>query len=196
LVFEQASFAYSSELEPTLKHLNVKLETGTFTTIVGQVGGEKTSFLKAILGEMMIKSGKLHIQGSDIIFCQQVPWSPHITFREIVVGQAPYDEVWYTTVIQACVLEEDIELLPDRDRNIIGSRGITLSGGQKQRLALAKAVYARKKIILLDDVLSALDIKTANLVLNRLLGEEGVLRKLQITVVLVSHAGNFLCLPT
>jgi ATP-binding cassette, subfamily C (CFTR/MRP), member 1 len=195
LVLEKACFTYSSDSEPILQNLELRFETGSFTTIIGQVGSGKTSFLKAILGEMIIKSGKLHIQHSDVSYCQQTPWLPNITFREIVIGQAPFDEIWYTTVIHGCVLKEDINLLPDQDRSIIGSRGITLSGGQKQRLALARAVYARKKIVLLDDVLGALDFKTANLVFDRLLSKEGILRKLQSTIILVSHAGTMLCFP-
>jgi ABC-type bacteriocin/lantibiotic exporter with double-glycine peptidase domain len=69
LVLEQACFAYASDSKPTLQNLELRFETGSFTTIIGRVGSGEASFLKAILGEMVIKSGKLHIQHSDISYC-------------------------------------------------------------------------------------------------------------------------------
>lgn len=70
----------------------------------------------------------------------------------------------------------------------VGSAGISLSGGQKQRLALARAVYARKEIIILDDVFSGLDAETEDHVFTRLFGAEGLLRQMGTTVLLVTHA--------
>jgi ATP-binding cassette subfamily C (CFTR/MRP) protein 1 len=70
----------------------------------------------------------------------------------------------------------------------VGSAGISLSGGQKQRLALARAVYARKEIIILDDVFSGLDAETEDHVFTRLFGTEGLLRQMGTTVLLVTHA--------
>ncbi|KAJ7669754.1 hypothetical protein B0H17DRAFT_1141992 [Mycena rosella] len=64
------------------------------------------------------------------------------------------------SAIHACGLRQDIEALPQRDLVKLGDRGATLSGGQRQRLAIARAVYARADLILLDDVFSALDGET------------------------------------
>lgn len=70
----------------------------------------------------------------------------------------------------------------------VGSSGISLSGGQKQRLALARAVYARKDVIMLDDVFSGLDADTEERIFTRLLSRQGLFRKLGTTVLLVTHA--------
>jgi ATP-binding cassette subfamily C (CFTR/MRP) protein 1 len=70
----------------------------------------------------------------------------------------------------------------------VGSAGISLSGGQKQRLALARAVYAKKELVILDDVFSGLDAETEELVFNRLLRKQGLLQQMQVTVLLVTHA--------
>lgn len=102
-VIEESSFTYFNSSEPVLKQLNIEIEDGTFTTIIGQIGSGMTNFLKAILGEMIITSGKIRIRDSIISYCQQAPWLPNMTFREIVVGKAPYDELWYTTGIHACL---------------------------------------------------------------------------------------------
>lgn len=70
----------------------------------------------------------------------------------------------------------------------VGSSGISLSGGQKQRLALARAVYARKDVILLDDIFSGLDADTEERIFMRLFSRQGLFRKLGTTVLLVTHA--------
>lgn len=70
----------------------------------------------------------------------------------------------------------------------MGSAGISLSGGQKQRLALARAVYARKELIIIDDVFSGLDASTEDHICTCLFGKTGLFRKLGITVLIATHA--------
>tara|TARA_B110000285_G_C15059384_1_gene581469 strand:+ start:892 stop:1098 length:207 start_codon:yes stop_codon:yes gene_type:complete len=60
-------------------------------------------------------------------------------------------------VVNICELSRDLEILPSGDQTEIGEKGINLSGGQKARVSLARAVYAEKDIILMDDPISALD---------------------------------------
>jgi ATP-binding cassette, subfamily C (CFTR/MRP), member 1 len=71
---------------------------------------------------------------------------------------------------------------------LVGSAGISLSGGQKQRIALARAVYARKELVILDDVFSGLDADTEERVFQHLFSAEGLFRKMGTTVLLVTHA--------
>ncbi|KAJ7904291.1 P-loop containing nucleoside triphosphate hydrolase protein [Mycena olivaceomarginata] len=96
----------------------------------------------------------------------------------------PFDEDRYQNVLDACALLPDLAILPDGDRTEIGVRGVTLSGGQKARVALARAVYAWTKYVLLDDPLSAVDSHTARFLFDRLFC--GPLLKNR-TVVLVTH---------
>jgi ATP-binding cassette subfamily C (CFTR/MRP) protein 1 len=70
----------------------------------------------------------------------------------------------------------------------VGSGGISLSGGQKQRLALARSVYAKKELVILDDVFSGLDAETEEQMFIRLLGKQGLFRQMGLTVLLVTHA--------
>ena len=124
-------------------------------------------------------------------YCSQSPWLLNTSIQQSITGlteQSAVDEQWYRSVITACALDEDISYFPNGDQSVIGSRGFTLSGGQKQRLALARTVYSRPDIALLDDVLSALDAKTEKIVVDRLFGSRGLFRKCATTVVLVTHS--------
>jgi ATP-binding cassette, subfamily C (CFTR/MRP), member 1 len=93
--------------------------------------------------------------------------------------------------IYSCDLEQDIATLPNKHDTVVGSKGVTLSTGQKARVALARAVYARKDFVILDDVFSGLDVNTQKNVFDRLLGPHGLLRKRKSTVVIATHAGKF-----
>ena len=81
----------------------------------------------------------------------------------------------YDTVIAACALAHDIAQLPAGDATEIGERGVNLSGGQKARLALARAAYARRDVVLLDDPLSAVDPRVAHTLFTQCIGRSGVM---------------------
>lgn len=85
-------------------------------------------------------------------------------------------------------MDVDISRFPDHDQSLVGSRGLVLSGGQRQRLALARGVYARKAIVLLDDIFSALDAKTERLIIERLFTNQGLFWQQKTTVIVVTHA--------
>lgn len=91
-------------------------------------------------------------------------------------------------MVQICELTRDLEILPSGDQTEIGEKGINLSGGQKARVGLARAVYANKDLILMDDPISALDANVKKKIFeNVFLGE---LKKK--TRILVTHAVDFL----
>ena len=95
--------------------------------------------------------------------------------RENVILGHRWDPAFYDRTIKACALEEDFSILPDGDKTEVGERGISLSGGQKARLTLARAVYARADIYLLDDVLSAVDQHVGRHIIDNVLGSKGLL---------------------
>ncbi|KAH0137479.1 putative ABC transporter, partial [Aureobasidium melanogenum] len=184
----------SSSIEgPTiLKSVSLEVNSGFLILITGPTGSGKTTLLKTILGETHVLNGSMSVSSKNIAYCSQKPWITNTTIKGFIVGSdhfsAETDESWYGTVIYACDLVRDIASMPDGDDTQLGSKGVSLSGGQKARLALAWAVYARRNIMLLDDVLSALDINTEKAIIHRLLGSKGLLRKFDTTVLLVSHS--------
>ncbi|KAM3536888.1 hypothetical protein ARSEF1564_010190 [Beauveria bassiana] len=93
-----------------------------------------------------------------------------------VIGAFPFIESLYDDVIEACDLTKDLDDLTDGDQTMTGSNGCNLSGGQKQRIGLARALFSRYSIIILDDLLCSLDETTATKIIQRLLGPKGPLR--------------------
>ena len=191
IVLSGASVRPSAEAALAVENLSLEIARGSFAMIAGPVGSGKTTLLKAILGELPCIDGSIAVCRRRIAYCSQSVWLPNGTIREIVTGHSSTldtDEEWYHSTIRACALEEDIAQLPDGHETLIGSKGLRLSGGQKQRLALARAVYIRQEIVLLDDILSALDARTEEAVVEGLFSRIGLFRRLQTTVVLAGHA--------
>ncbi|OWB67367.1 hypothetical protein B5S30_g2725 [[Candida] boidinii] len=166
---EKNSAADEEELGKTqfagLNNINLSIKKGEFVVITGLIGSGKSSLLNAISGFMRRSEGHVNVSGS-LIFCGQ-PWVQNTTIRENIVFGLPYDAEKYNKVLNACALESDLEILPAGDFTQVGERGITLSGGQKARINLARAVYAAKDIILMDDVLSAVDAKVGRNIMNK-----------------------------
>ncbi|KAK3192622.1 hypothetical protein K4F52_001421 [Lecanicillium sp. MT-2017a] len=87
---------------------------------------------------------------------------------------------------------EDFQRLPNGDSYVVGINGGRLSGGQRHRIALARALYLRASVLVLDDIFRGLDKATADDVHNRLFGSKGVLRKSATTVVFATHSAAFM----
>ena len=185
---QDVSFGYNSEKEPLIKSLDIKVPRGKLTMIVGPVGCGKTVLLKGLLGEIPALSGSIEIFADDISYCDQSPFHMNGTVRNSILTFQEYDARWYSTVVESCALDEDLKQLPLGDETRIGSKGIALSGGQSQRLALARAMYARRDLNILDDCFSGLDLETENRVFHSLLGLDGLFRRQCATVILASSA--------
>ena len=147
-----------------LNNINLSIKKNEFVVITGMIGSGKTSLLNALSGFMKKTSGEVLVS-SSLLLCGY-PWIQNTTVRENIVFGSEWDEEKYNRVIFACSLESDIEILPGGDLTEIGERGITLSGGQKARINLARAVYGGREIILMDDVLSAVDARVGKHIMN------------------------------
>lgn len=129
---------YKSDSPKVLKDVDLEIEVGSLVMIIGPVGCGKTTLLQAIVGALAPAEGSLRLKDLEIAYCQQTPWLANTTIRKNILGQTPYDEIWYSSVRDLCALEEDIATFADGDEQLIGTGGITLSGGQKQRLVRPK----------------------------------------------------------
>ncbi|KAJ5266795.1 P-loop containing nucleoside triphosphate hydrolase protein [Penicillium angulare] len=193
--FQDVSVRFDTEDRPVLKKINFEIEAGWVVMIKGITGSGKTTLARTIIGDLQPESGSISIFSRKMAFCSQSPWLPNGTIRDLIAGPPGSkitDEKWYQKVLFACDLDDDLAQLPNGDKTFVG--GTSLSGGQKQRVTVARAIYSQLDILVLDDVFSALDARTAHLVAQRLIGPSGLLRELKKTVVLITHSTQFLSL--
>ncbi|KAJ2561810.1 hypothetical protein IW140_006529 [Coemansia sp. RSA 1813] len=173
----------------SLKDIDVQFPLGGFSIVAGPTGSGKSSLLSALIGEMTLTRGSIMVptldskiasageskykdivdianEGlalHDIAYVAQEPWLRNATIRENILFGETYEKERYEEVLRVCALKPDLRILPAGDETEIGERGVTLSGGQKQRLTVARAVYSRHRILLIDDCLSAVDAHTVML---------------------------------
>lgn len=175
VVMREASFTWNRYRQSrVLENINFSARKGELSCIVGRVGAGKSSLLQAILGDLWKLQGEVVVRGR-IAYVAQQPWVMNASVRENIVFGHRWDPHFYEQTIDACALRHDFKNLPDGDQTEVGERGISLSGGQKARLTLARAVYARADIYLLDDVLSAVDQHVGRHLINKVLGPNGIL---------------------
>ncbi|RHZ61323.1 putative ABC bile acid transporter [Aspergillus thermomutatus] len=184
-----------------LINMNVSFDIGKLNIIAGPTGSGKTSLLMALLGEMKLLEGRVHLPGGtanraelpvdpqtglieSVAYCAQEAWLVNATVKENIVFASPFDERRYKAVIKACALERDLSILDAGDQTMVGEKGISLSGGQKQRISLARAVYSRARHLLLDDCLSAVDSHTAKHIFREALRGPLMMDR---TCILVTH---------
>lgn len=199
LKISNATFVWSSlnydkktptgeETSYALKNINFTARKGQMTCVVGRVGAGKTTLIKALVGEIpLLEDGKGSIQiNGSVAYCAQSAWIMNCTVKENILFGKKYDKEFYQKTIEACELISDFDSLPDGDGTLVGEKGISLSGGQKARLSLARAVYSRADIYLLDDILSAVDSHVGKKICNAVLSSKGLLATK--TIVLATNS--------
>ena len=217
VAFDDATVAWpSDEEEKNEDHFRLRNVTLSFpkyelSVVSGKTGSGKSLLLSSILDESDVLSGTVHVPKAPppkdrfdgnatqanwcideaIAFVAQIPWIENATIRDNILWGLPFDEKRYKSVLYACALEKDLEILPDGELTDIGANGINLSGGQKWRVSFARALYSRAGILVLDDIFSAVDAHVGrHLYEEALTGELGKGR----TRILVTHHVS-LCLP-
>ncbi|KAG8689189.1 hypothetical protein FRC11_003875, partial [Ceratobasidium sp. 423] len=185
LSFEDDESDNESEIRFELLDVDLAIPEGKLTLITGPTASGKSALLMALLGEMTQISGEMYLpKTGGISFAAQSSWLEHKSIKDNILFGTPYDEERYNLVLECCALKPDLEIFEDGDLTEIGARGVSLSGGQKARVALARAVYAPTKRILLDDPLAAVDSHTTRFLIDNLF--KGPLLE-DRTVVLVTH---------
>ncbi|KAJ3529707.1 hypothetical protein NM208_g9637 [Fusarium decemcellulare] len=183
VAFEDASIAWPvDEKTPdedrfVLRNLNFSFPPGELSIVSGKTGTGKSLLLSALLGETDLLEGSVRVPRTmlpverhddeahlgnwlipgSVAYVGQTPWLESASFRDNILFGLPFIEERYNKVIEVCALKKDLEILTDGDKTELGANGINLSGGQKWRVTLARAIYSRAEILIMDDVFSAVD---------------------------------------
>ena len=189
----QGCFSWG-EHKDILTDVNITIPRGRLTCIVGPVASGKSTLCQALLAETRASKGQIELFASskEIAFCHQTAHLINGTIRENIIGFSKLDEAWYETVLRVCALWEDVYAMPKQHDTAVGSGGVNLSGGQRQKVAIARAIYARKEILVLDDVFSGFDAGSEQHVFHNVVGPDGLARKQGMTVIFATHAIKFL----
>ncbi|THC88453.1 hypothetical protein EYZ11_012101 [Aspergillus tanneri] len=188
VVMNHASAKYDEDGHDVIQKASFKVKPGMVVRVVGPIASGKSTLLKMILGEVRYCAGEVAVGDKIIGYCDQNPWLDRVSIRENITGPAPFDPERYANTIRICALEADLESIPGGDACLCVGNGTTVSGGQKTRIGLARAIYARPRILVLDDCLSGLDANTEHLVLENLVGARGFVQEHSITTFLVSSS--------
>lgn len=170
-----------------LRDIDVAFPKGGLSLITGNTGSGKSLLVASIFEEAKLESGflkkpvplawvekGLSSSGETILpgtmaLVSQPPWIENRSIRDNILFGYPFNGHRYRTVLNACALNQDLNAMPDGDLTKAGVNGATLSGGQKWRIALARALYSPAEILILEDVLSAIDAPVAKWICDKAL---------------------------
>ena len=196
VVVDHLDFKYEQSESLVLSNINLKILSGEAVGFVGQSGSGKSTLIDIMLGLLKPQSGSISINGQLIEDVKQswqksIGYIPQTIFlmddslcRNIAIGiaDAEIDEFAITEALKSAQLEDFVASLPDGLDTVVGERGVRLSGGQRQRIGIARALYHRPSVLVLDEATSSLDTET----------EHGVMQAVQAlqgdkTVIIVAH---------
>jgi ABC-type bacteriocin/lantibiotic exporter with double-glycine peptidase domain len=194
------SFKYESSEKLILKNVNLQVKPGDMVGIIGSSGAGKSTLLNIILGLLTPSHGKVIVDNTEIStnlrsWHQLIGYAPQDSFlikgsiAENIILSRGFDISYFklNNLAGLTQLEEFISSLPNGFEESINSLGTNLSGGQKQRLSLARALYKNPRILILDEITSALDSKTEDKLISQIANI-----KQSFTIIVISHRPQIL----
>lgn len=199
ITFKDFSFKYESETENVLKNVSLTIEPGELIGVVGKIGSGKTSLATALLRLYNFKEGTLFIDGVDLMKAdieslrENISYAPQDNFlfsdtiaNNISFSSSAGNQKDIENAADFADISSNIDGFPNKYETVSGEKGVTLSGGQKQRISLARAYYKNSPIMIMDDTVSAVDVKTEETILKNI-NEQ---RKGKTTIVIASRVST------
>lgn len=207
ILLEQACLAWHSSANSEdasnfqLRDVTLDFPRGKLSLVTGNVGSGKSLLLAALLDEATLVSGRfekppIHASKDENLglvigstaYVSQPPWIDSGPIKENIIFGYPFDQERYNLVLTCCALRDDLKSMRDGDSTAAGEGGSSLSGGQKWRVALARALYSPAEILVLEDVLGAVDTPVASWICERALTGELAHGR---TIILATHRPEF-----
>jgi ATP-binding cassette subfamily B protein len=208
--FRNLSYTFHNGEQPELKNITFNIQPGQVVGITGKVGSGKTTLINLINGYLRPEPGQLffgekdasELSGDDIrsvvkTVTQEVFLFSDSIENNIIFGSQRAEK---TNVLEEVIFKsafsDELTRLPNQEKTLVGEKGIMLSGGQKQRISLARALYTPNKLLILDDVFSAVDTDTERFLIKQIFEQHpaesllvvsnrtSVLEKTDFTIVL------------
>ena len=196
LRLEDVGFRYPKRAESALRDVSLTVRPGESVGIVGPTGAGKSSLLDVILGMLEPETGRITLDGAPLADRREA-W-------QLSIGYVPQDVYlvddsvranialgWYgddiddervVEAVHLAGLDEVVAALPDGLETLLGERGVRISGGQRQRVGLARALYTRPSVLVLDEATSNLDQATEHRIVDTLASLRG-----GVTMIVVTH---------
>ena len=198
LAFKDVAFTYEGEESPALKSIDFEIRRGSKVAFVGRTGSGKTTLIDVLTGLLSPTKGEVLVDGVRLHESNASQWQRQIGYvtqelflfddtvtRNIAFG-VPDDEIDFDRVLEAAKVAQAhgfvTELLPKGYDTMVGERGIRLSGGQRARLGLARALYRKPAILILDEATSTLDGITERAIIEKLVDGMD-----DLTLILIAH---------
>ncbi len=176
--FRGFTFTYPGTENPALSDVTLTIKPGEHVGIVGKVGSGKTTLVNSLFRLYNVNPGQLFVDGADIMECD-------IPALRDVIAYAPQDNFLFSDEVEHNIgfssanppheevveaahfadVDSNIDGFPKGYQTVSGERGVTLSGGQKQRISIARAYLKKAPILVMDDCVSAVDLKTEETIL-------------------------------
>jgi ATP-binding cassette, subfamily B, multidrug efflux pump len=195
IVLEDVTFTYRHTGIKALDAFSLHIKAGEKVILLGETGSGKSTIAQLLLRMYDPQQGRVQVDGTDIdayslqYLRSQISYTPQEAFlfsdtvyNNIKFGREDATEAEVHEAARLADLEKDILGLAEGYQTVIGERGVMLSGGQKQRMVLARALLKNSPVLLLDECLSAVDMRT----------EQTILRNLRAylqdkTVIVITH---------
>ena len=209
ITFNNFSFMYPDSKIKSLRGVSFEIQPGEIVGIVGKIGSGKTTLVNSLLRLYNVEEGTLFIDGHDIMHCD-------IASVRDAISYVPQDNFLFSDKVKNNIAFSNINLEIERIEHaakfaavhdniveftegydtISGERGVTLSGGQKQRVSIARAFVKNSPIMIMDDSVSAVDVKTEETILQNIKNERSGMTTLVIAsrVSTVMHMDKILVL--
>jgi ATP-binding cassette subfamily B protein len=177
-----------------IESVDLDVESGGFVVITGRIGSGKTTLLRSVLGLVPLEGGAISWKGETVddpasfmspprtAYTPQVPRLFSLTLGENLTLGADASDEEVVAAIRTATMEQDLEGMIDGLETMVGPRGVRLSGGQIQRSAAARMLVRRPELLVFDDLSSALDVETEQILWDRLFDDGS-----GATALVVSH---------